>query len=604
MKCGKKFLTNSLFIVGFILLSAGLAYSPAASAPKDAPYLRQVHAIETAELGIPSATGLAFSPQDSAFLVLGAPSPGQPTAADAKIAVITLSGGDPIDSLSTTGSAPDPLSLTFDDKTKSLLFFDRNTGILIGRQKTAGRPASFGPGNPRATAAQLGIHAPRGVTVDAESGRLFILDAAPRIVAVTPQGGVSQINLARLGLGQLRGIAFNPSDGHLYVLSPADQELYELTEAGQLVSTRDLTATELTDPQGMVFAPSADSTDDPTIMDLYIADSGRGAGKGRGNVNGQIVELSLTAPTLAIATANSVTAAVTAAVTANSVTAPTLAITAASSFTSSLVRTIDTSQWSPPSPDPSGLTYLPDSNTLLMSDAEVEETVRRITHFQGVNVWEFTLDGTVLRTANVSKIAPTVVPMNNEPTGVTWNPINGHFFVSSDDAKEVYDLNPGTDGWIGAGDTWTHFDTQAAGNTDVEGIAFDPRNNRVFIADGVDQEVYVYTLSGSLASHFDVKRYGVEDPETVEFNPVSGTLFVMSSNRATPVIVETTTNGKLLQTINIAAANPRAAAGLAYAPASNGSGAKRFYIVDRGVDNNSNPNIIDGKMYEMTAPPP
>ena len=585
MKCCKKFLTNSLFIVGLILLSTEVVYSRAVSDPEDAPYLRQVHAIETAELGIPSATGLAFSPQDNVLLVLGAPSPGQPTAADAKVTMIALSEEEVDGSLSTAGSAPDPLNLTFDDKTKSLLFFDRNTGILIGRQKTAGRPASFGPGNPRATAAQLGIHAPRGVTVDAESGRLFILDAAPRIVAVTPQGGVSQINLARLGLGQLRGIAFNPSDGHLYVLSPADQELYELTEAGQLVSTRDLTATELTDPQGMVFAPSADSTDDPTIMDLYIADSGRGAGKGRGNVNGQIVELSLTAPVLDAA--SSVTAAA-----------------VASSFTSSLVRTTNMAAFSPPSPDPSGLTYLPNRNTLVMSDAEVEETVNGITHFQGVNVWELTLGGTVLRTANVSKIAPTVVPMTNEPTGVAWNPTNRHFLFSSDDAKEVYDLNPGTDGWIGAGDTWTHFDTQAAGNTDVEGIAFDPRNNRVFIADGVDQEVYVYTLSGSLASHFDVKRYGVEDPETVEFNPVSGTLFVMSSNRATPVIVETTTNGKLLQTINIAAANPRAAAGLAYAPASNGSGAKRFYIVDRGVDNNSNPNIIDGKMYEMTAPPP
>ena len=43
-------------------------------------------------------------------------------------------------------------------------------------------------------------------------------------------------------------------------------------------------------------------------------------------------------------------------------------------------------------------------------------------------------------------------------------------------------------------------------------------------------------------------------------------------------------------------------AGLAYAPASNGSGAMRFYVVDRGKDNNSDPNIIDGKLVELTAP--
>ena len=44
--------------------------------------------------------------------------------------------------------------------------------------------------------------------------------------------------------------------------------------------------------------------------------------------------------------------------------------------------------------------------------------------------------------------------------------------------------------------------------------------------------------------------------------------------------------------------------GLAYAPASDGSGSKHYYIVDRAIDNNDNPNIIDGKMFEVTAPSP
>ena len=30
---------------------------------------------------------------------------------------------------------------------------------------------------------------------------------------------------------------------------------------------------------------------------------------------------------------------------------------------------------------------------------------------------------------------------------------------------------------------------------------------------------------------------------------------------------------------------------------------KRFYIVDRGVDNNNDPNAVDGKLYELTTPP-
>jgi len=193
--------------------------------------------------------------------------------------------------------------------------------------------------------------------------------------------------------------------------------------------------------------------------------------------------------------------------------------------------------------------------------------------------------------------------MTDEPTGVTWNPNNGHYFITEDGGKRVYDLNPGGDGLVGTSDdTWTFFGTSTNGNGDPEGIAFDTCNNRLFVADGVNREVYQYSLTGSPMGHFDVGTYGVEDPESVEFNSDSCTLFVMSSNRPSPLIVETNLSGGLLQTINISAANPKQAAGLAYAPASNNSGAKRFYIVDRSIDNNNDPRIIDGKMYEMTTP--
>src|SRR5512134_1241945 len=71
-----------------------------------------------------------------------------------------------------------------------------------------------------------------------------------------------------------------------------------------------------------------------------------------------------------------------------------LALAAASPATAQLVvdpgtviNTIQTSLWSPPSPDPSGITYRPDTGELITCDAEVEETVAGITLYQGVNVW-------------------------------------------------------------------------------------------------------------------------------------------------------------------------------------------------------------------------
>jgi len=273
-------------------------------------------------------------------------------------------------------------------------------------------------------------------------------------------------------------------------------------------------------------------------------------------------------------------------------------------FTSTLVNTVDMAAFAKPSPDPSGLTYLPASNTLLMTDGEIEEVVEGITHFQGANLWELTLGGSVVRTSNVSHVEPLVFPLSDEPAGVAVKPSSGHCFVSDDSQKQVYDIDPGTDGACGTSDdSSTLFSTLAVGNTDPGGIAYDAWNDRLFIADGANSEIYQYTTAGALVAQFDVEQYGALDPESVEFNPVSGTLFVLSNRQSGPIIVETTTSGALLQTIDVSVTGANRPSGLAYAPASTGSG-QHFYILDRGIDNNSDPNIVDGKMFELTAPVP
>ncbi|MGE5250064.1 MAG: SdiA-regulated domain-containing protein, partial [Bacteroidota bacterium] len=395
---------------------------------------------------------------------------------------------------------------------------------------------------------------------------------------------VSQLSLP--GLSGVRGLAWDPGSGHLHVLSLTAQKLYELSERGQVVAERDLAGLGLKDPQGMVFAPSGDQTDDPAQQSLFLAESGLPAGTASVPHNampsaaasqgsGQIVELTFLAPVA----------------------------TGPIDFTSSLVRTVDMAAYSPPSPDPSGLTYLSGSNTLLMSDGEVEETKGGITHFQGANVWQIQLAGPVIRTANISKVPPTVVPMTNEPTGTAFNPSNRHFYFSDDSSGDgIYDLNPGTDGLVGTSDdSWVSYDTHAYGNNDAEGITFDTANNHLFVADGVNREIYEYTLTGALVHHFDVNQYGVIDPESVEYDASTDTLYVLS-NHGSLIIIQTSTDGQLIQTIDVSDDNALAPAGLAYAPASDGSGLMRFYIVDRGVDNNTDPNEVDGRMYEMTAP--
>jgi len=414
------------------------------------------------------------------------------------------------------------------------------------------------------------------MAVDPASGTIFVLDSSgPRVLRLTPgpDGGfadakVLSIDLAPSGATNARGIAFDPSSGHLHV--QAGEELYELTADGETVAVRDLSGITLGTPQSLVFAPSGDLTDPEDELSIYMADSG-----GPDQALGQIVELSLSAA----------------------------AAPATSSFSSSLVHTVDTAAWDKPSPDPSGLAYLPGKNRIMVADGEVEETVGGITHFEGANIWEMTFGGNVLRTANVSKVEPTVVPMSNEPTGVAYDPAQDLYYFTDDGQKAVFRLNPGADGVVGtADDSWNSFGVSVYGDGDPEGIAFDTAHNRLFVADGVNTEIYQYTTTGSLIGHFDVGAFGVQDPEAVEYNPVPGTLFVLSNRASGPIIVETSLTGTLIQTIDVAASGARKPAGLAYAPASNGSGALRFYIADRGLDNNSHPDEVDGKIYELTAP--
>ena len=553
-----------------------LIWSSAALAADHSAFIKRVRSMETDDLGIPHPSGLAFSANTNILYVLHQ---NQPNEQAADIFRLTLTE-DRIGAARIVAQIKDPINMAFDGRFNRLLILQSPANKLVEVLEDA--DGNLDPGTmSRHDVRHFGLQDPQGIAVDPASGVLFILDAAiPRILRIEPEadGSFAKAEIAKEDLSSNdlvdpRGLAFDPSSGHLHVVNPTEQELYELSQSGQVVNTRNLSAYGFGKLQGMVFAPSGDQTDDPLEMSLYLADGSTELNAGAQS-SGQIVELSFTA----------------------------LAAPAASSFTSSLVNTVDMSQWSPPSPDPSGLAYISSSNHLIMDDGEVEETVNNITHFQGANVWEMTLSGEVVDTANISEVEPTVVPMTNEPTGIAWNPSNGHFYVTQDNGDAVFDWDIGGDGAIGTiDDSWTSFSTVSG---DPEGIAYDTWNNRLFVADGVDMEVYEYTLSGSLVNQFDVERYGVADPESVEFNPDTGTLFVMSSNSSSPVIVETTTSGDLLQTIDITAAGASTAAGLAYAPASDGSGAQRFYIVDRAIDNNSNPQIIDGKLYELTAPQP
>src|SRR6266545_4788690 len=593
----------SLGLVGLIALFP-VGISSIAFSQNQSAYVRLLRRLDTSGLGLPHPLGLAFAPQTNAFLVLDA-GVASSTAPTPDMVLITPLA-DPAGLVRLPGALTDPLNMAFDRATQRMIGLDTMTSELVELQ-VAPRPAPAPLA--RFPAQKFGLQTPRGLAIDPASGRLFVLDnAGRRLVRVDPDLGAAapgaaalsagrgtQLDLRALGAADLHGLAFNPSNGHLYTVNRAQQQLYELTETGQLVATRDLAGerAKLIDPQAMVFAPSGDQTDDSANLSLYVADSRLNDQWGR---TGQIMELSLTEPAQAD-------------------------LSSATTIVPTLVHTTDTSLWSPPSPDPMGIGYLPGSNHLIVTDSELEEAPQPYWH--GVNLFEMTLGGTLVRTYTTYTASPLSLTANNfssEPTEFAYNPFDGHWYFSDDDARKIFDVNIGPDGTYGTSDDVVKkaLDLTPCGDNDGEGVAVNSLNGHLLLADGLDSEVYDIgpgpngVFEGcppngdDVATHFDTASLGILDPEGIDFNPNTGTIYVTGHNATT--IIETTLTGELVNVYDISFIkdlnNTMEPSGLAYAPSSVNPAVKNLYISDRAVDNDSDPNENDGKVYEISLDQP
>lgn len=271
----------------------------------------------------------------------------------------------------------------------------------------------------------------------------------------------------------------------------------------------------------------------------------------------------------------------------------------------SLIQTINTSEFSPASPDPAGIAYHRPSATLLVSDSEVNETAL----FTGDNLFEMDPSGVVLNST-------TTIGFSDEPTGVAFNK-NGRTLYVTDDVgrRVVYVVKAGPDDTYGTGDDRvTSFRTSVFGSTDPEGITFVPRRKgkfqSLYIVDGVTAEVYrirpgknrKFDGVDDRIRSFDTEALGVTDPEGIAYNRQTNHLYLVG--RPSDTVFEVTLSGRLVQTIDISEADGANLAGLEIAPSSTDSKTLSMYIVDRGVDNNTDPTQNDGRIYEMTIPPP
>ena len=193
-----------------------------------------------------------------------------------------------------------------------------------------------------------------------------------------------------------------------------------------------------------------------------------------------------------------------------------------------------------------------------------------------------------------------------------FNPASGTLFVSSDDQRRVFLVRRGRDGRYGTKDD------RVMGSIDVskfklpvdaEGVEYDTISDHVFIVDGVGREVWrvkpgrdgKFGNRDDRVSHFDVGRFGAGDPEGIGRVAARGNLVVIDDDSES--IYEVTRKGELVRTIDISdVPGVRTLAGVALAPGSEDPGQMNLWVVDRGVDNNTNPDENDGKLFEISWP--
>ncbi len=254
-----------------------------------------------------------------------------------------------------------------------------------------------------------------------------------------------------------------------------------------------------------------------------------------------------------------------------------------------LIQIINTSEFTSPSPDPAGIVYLSDSNRLLISDSEVNETPI----FQGDNLFTTTFEGSIINFGNV-------LGFSSEPTGLAYNANNGRLFISDDAERRIVTLTDGGDDLFGQdNDNFVNqFPTRPFGSDDPEDLVFHPDTGTLFIADGLDNVIYEVDTQGNLIDSFNTASFGLSDPEGIGLNTTNGNFLIVGepSNQ----LFEVTVDGNLVQTIDISAANPIQPAGVTMSPSSEDSSQFNVYIVDRGIDEREDINENDGQLYEFS----
>ncbi|WP_054008886.1 Calx-beta domain-containing protein [Cypionkella psychrotolerans] len=232
--------------------------------------------------------------------------------------------------------------------------------------------------------------------------------------------------------------------------------------------------------------------------------------------------------------------------------------------------------------DPSAVAYNPFSNSLIMSDSEVDEAP----FSRPVDLFSVGLDG--------SAISSTAMPFTTEATGLAYDATRGNLYITDDDKYKVIAVsadNPTVIKWS--------FTTKNLGGNDPEDIAVDTNTGNLFIVNGIDRKIIEVDNHGTTQISSFVLPTMIVDPEALAFDSANNVFYV--GGGFSDLIWKLDRNGNVIDTIT-ALTDLRSAdhdyrvavKDIEIAPASDGSGEMHLYVADYGLS-----HVADGRLIEI-----
>ena len=232
--------------------------------------------------------------------------------------------------------------------------------------------------------------------------------------------------------------------------------------------------------------------------------------------------------------------------------------------------------------DPSAVAYNPFTNSLIMSDSEVDEAP----FSRPEDLYSVGLDG--------SAISKTALAFTAEATGLAYDAGRGNLYITDDDKYKVSVVsadNPTVVKWS--------FNTKNIGGNDPEDIAVDTTTGNLFIVNGIDRTIIEVDNRGIAQISSFVLPTMIIDPEALAFDSVHNVFYV--GGGFSDLIWKLDRNGNVLDTIT-AMVDLRSAdhdyrvavKDIEIAPASDGSGEMHLYVADYGLS-----HVADGRLIEI-----